>query len=223
MYYYYPLCIIISLYQPSQQNTRAILCNFGAHYATLVSSHRTQLSNRFFFGRNDNSISFQIIHIRGIKHHYMVPSFCSGGGFGTARGIIAGNSGVLSHWRRIVFLLLSFAFWYLGFFLCLLVFWCECDGLKHAPNISRSAWTQIQDWRRWRQRQGQPIVIIFSFIFFCLFFLLYSTLIHFPLKSLWYKMAIFQLDLFNIAVIKFLKFSSCWKTLAPAYFLIFSL
>lgn len=166
MYYYYPLCIIISLYQPSQQNTRAILCNFGAHYATLVSSHRRQPSNRFFFCRNNSSISFQIIHIRGIKHHYMVPSFCSGGGFGTARGIIAGNSGVLSHWRRIVFLLLSFALWSLGFFLCLLVFWCECDGLKHAPNISRSAWTQIQDWRGWRQRQGQPTVIIFSLYFF---------------------------------------------------------
>jgi len=49
------------------------------------------------------------MHGTGIKH-YVMPSFCSGGGgLGTARGITAENSGVSTHWRRIVFSLTPLA------------------------------------------------------------------------------------------------------------------
>lgn len=46
-------------------------------------------------------------------------------------------------------------------------------------------------------------------LLYCFFFLLLSILIHFPLKSPWYKMAIFPLEVFSIEDSKFLKFSSC--------------
>lgn len=63
--------------------------------------------------------------------------------------------------------------------------------------------TQIQEWREWRQGQGQSVVLIFC-LYFLMFLLFLSILLHFPLKSQWYKMAIFQLDPFWMLI-------QCWN------------
>lgn len=122
---------------------------------------------------------------------------------------------VLTHWTRILSLLsllcdsvIPCAFWSLVFFLCLLISWFGYNGLKHPPNISSSTHTPIQEPKRWKQRQEQSAHCYNRFLFFCFFFPIHSFYIHFHLKFLWCNISVFWLDLYNIAFIKFLRFSS---------------
>lgn len=74
--------------------------------------------------------------------------------------------------------------------------------LKDEPYWRSSVCTQSQEWRGRRQGQGQPCSNIC--LYFLMFLLFLSILLHFPLKPQWYKMAIFQLDQFWTLI-------QCWN------------
>lgn len=91
------------------------------------------------------------------------------GELGTARDRAAENSRgclLLMYWKIILFLLSPFVFWSPGFFLCLLIFWCRCCGLKQTPDINRSDHRQIQDRDKNSQLLSFHFFSVSSFPFF---------------------------------------------------------